>query len=362
MPENKRNPIVDIAKGVGIVLVVLGHNGVVETEAKEMTRIIFSFHMPLFILISGVYLKTTYSFREILTIKTVSLLKPYSSMMLFAGMLLVLQGMVDGTRYAWGMLYATGESIGGGAHSTLIPLWFLPSLYLGLLFSWAILRLVARSRYRELLTLATALLSLLIGVGYLEAFWHLEIPAPLYGVIVPYGVWQLPGLPFGADLVPIFCAFILLGYLLREKIKIMTFNGLIFFSSLTVFTMLHCLFDYSIDLNRRYFDNFLVSIIQIACGIYIAFALSAIFSSVRYVGSALQYIGSASLIILIFHQPLQYWVLTLFSDNHEPLIYLSGTMAFLIGLGIPMVIFELMKRYSLLAAPFLPLGAIGNRT
>ncbi len=46
MPENKRKAIVDIATGIGIILVVLGHNWVVENELKEVARIIFSFHMP----------------------------------------------------------------------------------------------------------------------------------------------------------------------------------------------------------------------------------------------------------------------------------------------------------------------------
>lgn len=44
----KKNYI-DIAKGIGIILVILGHSGV-NSEIKDF---IYGFHMPLFFVISG---------------------------------------------------------------------------------------------------------------------------------------------------------------------------------------------------------------------------------------------------------------------------------------------------------------------
>lgn len=50
MENNKRDPILDIAKGIGIILVVVGHS--LEMRSS-IGRFIWSFHMPLFFIISG---------------------------------------------------------------------------------------------------------------------------------------------------------------------------------------------------------------------------------------------------------------------------------------------------------------------
>lgn len=52
----QRNPSVDIAKGIGISLMVLGHSGVPEMGSA----FIYMFHMPLFFILSGWCLKEKY--------------------------------------------------------------------------------------------------------------------------------------------------------------------------------------------------------------------------------------------------------------------------------------------------------------
>ena len=57
MPEKKRYTEIDIARGIGIVLVVLGH-AIKQTEVsagwiRVLTYVIYSFHMPLFFTLSG---------------------------------------------------------------------------------------------------------------------------------------------------------------------------------------------------------------------------------------------------------------------------------------------------------------------
>ena len=57
--EKKKNRYteIDIARGIGILLVVLGHSikqtGVSATWIRILTYIIYSFHMPLFFCLSG---------------------------------------------------------------------------------------------------------------------------------------------------------------------------------------------------------------------------------------------------------------------------------------------------------------------
>ena len=67
MSQENRLPYLDAAKGAGIILVVLGH--IWETESPA-TILIYSFHVPLFFLISGILMAHTQiekrAWREIL--------------------------------------------------------------------------------------------------------------------------------------------------------------------------------------------------------------------------------------------------------------------------------------------------------
>ena len=58
---SKRIEYLDIAKGVGILLVVLGHNDF-EVISLFVQRLIYSFHMPLFFFLSGYFLNTAVPF------------------------------------------------------------------------------------------------------------------------------------------------------------------------------------------------------------------------------------------------------------------------------------------------------------
>lgn len=85
MKQKVRNTTIDIAKGIGIILVIVGHcvyfGGFVHNW-------IFSFHMPLFFILSGLFFKETKIF-ELVKKKTKQLLIPY---LIFcaAGLLLTL--------------------------------------------------------------------------------------------------------------------------------------------------------------------------------------------------------------------------------------------------------------------------------
>lgn len=71
--SKKRIAYIDIAKGIAIWLMIVGH-----MEISELTRIyIYSFHMPLFFMMSGMFFKKERSFMESLKTSTRTLLMPY---------------------------------------------------------------------------------------------------------------------------------------------------------------------------------------------------------------------------------------------------------------------------------------------
>jgi len=56
LPESGRMPYVDAAKAVGILLVIVGHCGNLEA-VPYLGKAIYTFHMPLFFVISGMFVK-----------------------------------------------------------------------------------------------------------------------------------------------------------------------------------------------------------------------------------------------------------------------------------------------------------------
>lgn len=127
--EKNRLEYFDLAKGIGIFLVILGHI----TYISQPLRIwIFSFHMPLFFIISGmlIYYKREDSLnsRELIKKKAKSLLIPYfffSILTIFADICLLLLFQVGNWERIWQNCFYTCSFYG------ISTLWFLPALFLG---------------------------------------------------------------------------------------------------------------------------------------------------------------------------------------------------------------------------------------
>ena len=69
MDTNNRIKWVDIAKGIGIILVIVGH-----TIALEYSAPIYTFHMPLFFFLSGLFLNTDVKLEAFIKKKAKSIL------------------------------------------------------------------------------------------------------------------------------------------------------------------------------------------------------------------------------------------------------------------------------------------------
>src|SRR5690606_24273652 len=75
-----RDDKIDIAKGLGIFLVIWGHN----LNTGYIGTIIYSFHMPLFFMLSGIFHKQASSIMKMVKSKSRSLLLPFIFFSLFA--------------------------------------------------------------------------------------------------------------------------------------------------------------------------------------------------------------------------------------------------------------------------------------
>ena len=130
-----RNQAIDIAKGIGILLVIIGHTGGLPADTA-VHHFIYSFHMPLFFILGGYFFKPS-SFKKHLLKDARRLLLPYA----FSIFLLILWYILLGVKYDnYGMVWRTLQSgmFGSGQihaspiwgdYPTIGMIWFLLAMF-----------------------------------------------------------------------------------------------------------------------------------------------------------------------------------------------------------------------------------------
>ena len=333
----KRLIHIDIARGVGILLIVLGHNPILGDHMGTY-RLIYAFHVPLFFFLSGLFFKPEVSFRKTAIGKADALLKPYFVTFILVGMLYIFRKGYHPFSFFGGVLYGTGETL------VWEPLWFLPHLWLIYMFAWLVVRAVhleSRSRAMKVLVL-----SIMLAVGYimLPLFWH--VPAP-------GGSWALPGLPFSLDLVLISSFYFLLAFILKTPIKQLKLSMIPCILLLAIFLSIHFIWGSSMDLNRREYDHLILSTLAAVSGIFLVLYLSKLLEKVAVVRTVLAYIGSGSLFILLFHGYLQGRGLMVLNAHFQTSTSLNAMIAFVFSVVVSLFIMEFVMRQKWLARLFL---------
>ncbi|MFZ6657462.1 acyltransferase family protein [Undibacterium sp. TJN19] len=346
-----RNATIDIGKGLGIILVVFGHNWIIAHDHGELFRIVFSFHMPLFFFLSGAVLHHDAAFRDYAVFKADALLKPYFIVLLVWGAFRILFAHVPWDTYLAGLLYGTGNTI------EWVPLWYLPHLFLAMLAAWGILRIIDCFQSRQVI--AWLLAALLLGVGIVATQMVARLDGQAYehlNHILANHQNNFPGLPWSADLLGISTAFILLGYLLRDKVMHFKPRLWILMLAALVFVALHILFDDTIDLNMRQYDSWWVSTAQAVAGIYLLLCMADALGHWPAGRRVFAYLGNSSLFIMIFHSWIEWKVFTLLGklDPQASNDYLHAIVALFCGLLLPLLILEVVKRQTLLTKLLLP--------
>lgn len=136
----KRIPWIDVAKGVGILIVVLSH---LLNAEQGLRYLIFAFHMPFFFFFSGVVFTGKGAFKDFLIKKIRTIYVPY------AVFLLVDYLMIMVVRYMQGQLSFRRAGIGyvkgllGMNIKDLInqPLWFLSAIFFLEIIAYFVVRL-----------------------------------------------------------------------------------------------------------------------------------------------------------------------------------------------------------------------------
>jgi fucose 4-O-acetylase-like acetyltransferase len=345
-----RDATIDTARGLGIILVVLGHNWTVLQERGELFRLIYSFHLPLFFFLSGLFLKDTVPWGKFALSRADALLKPYFVVLLLLGVAEMLASPLTSIATPSPLAYFSGIAYASVPTIAWAPLWFLPHLFVASLLSLAILRAtlrVKKHRIARLRLIAAALLA--AGIALIHSFWQVATAKLSF-----MGLDHWPGLPWSLDLSFISSAFMLAGFLLGKQVTAMRFSTPGFLASAIAFAALHHFFDVTMDLGLRTYGNPLISTVQAALGIYLVLSASSLLQRHAAFRRPLGYIGSGSLFILLFHATAQGRTFLLLSRlSHNDILVGAASLA--AGVLLPLLMLELVRRQRHLAALLLPL-------
>ena len=169
---SKRIEYIDVAKGITILLVIVGH---VEELPSPIKSIIYSFHMPIFFLLSGYFFK-----KESLSVATKkmfrSLIIPYFVVGVFMRLCQITINYFEGNPFDYIdilSLFGVTWKFGKGVDLVSVgAIWFLVVLFWSKLY----LQIVLKSKYSLLLLVLLANCSIVIKL--------------VFGVILPFGIQQ----------------------------------------------------------------------------------------------------------------------------------------------------------------------------
>ena len=317
MTTAKREDWLDIAKGILIICVVMGHYGTVEDGSVPMwDKYLYWFHMPGFFIISGYLLrkpKDSGEFIHFIKKRIYRLLVPYFS---FLVLITLIRYIVEQHSFRFiavdfpKLLYG-GEFLGG----LYAPFWFITCLFVSqLLFAFLLMKTKSPKQM----------------AGWL-IFFYLAAYGESYFFARPS--WPLP---FNMDVSFIAIIYLAMGYYGRgwlNKLKAKHSVGLAVLCLGFIASDQSGMIDYTLNLKYVVYHGFLLNLlIPLVFSLFI-FAISKWISTTNSKGWLLL-LGSTSLTIMYVHVPMNVIL-------HHYFHYGYG-MFVVIGLVVSVAIFKLL--------------------
>jgi fucose 4-O-acetylase-like acetyltransferase len=349
IPSSKpRLAMIDIAKGIGILLIVLGHDLTFAERFGGAGDMLKAFRMPFFFFISG----STFSLGQ-RTVSTIAReradawLKPFAFTVLLFGLLNLFSGTGTVERIFLGLVYGTGYTL------SPIAIWFLPHLWLLYVCCAALLRYAHGLLGNWPRRVAFLTFVAVAGYYFLDSFDSVSENAACRRF--SEFDWRLfdCGLPFSADFLPLTAVYFLLGHFLSAKVKAFKLQPVLFAAAVVALVSLHFLFHFTIDLNSRRYDDLVISTLQALVGIYMMLNVSSLLTRSAVLSRLLTYIGRGSLFILLFHMPVMYNLPKLLPPTGFPSLLLAA-VGIVASILVPLAIWEMVKKNRLASMLLLP--------
>lgn len=180
-----RDTAIDVSRGIAALLMIIGHLKL----NNEVDQFIFSFHMPLFFILSGMTVHEEKEFFPYLKKRIRRLLVPY-----FIFALIFAEPEITNWSKCF---FGTREGLLNAG--SLSPLWFLPCLF----SADVIFHLLLKFCREEKVLIIVSLLLAAVGI--------------IIRRFLPFGI----ALPFSIDIAMVSIPFLLIGYLLKRHSEFM---------------------------------------------------------------------------------------------------------------------------------------------
>lgn len=283
---NRREELIDIVKGIGIILVIIGHCNHFFTYESKPIVLIYGFHMPLFIFVSSILVFLTLdkniSVKDFCYKKCESIMRPYIiGCILSIAITCMLSGIIPQKEYLIGIFM--GETVTGDLSFNL-PLWFLPMLFCSNFITYMVLK---RTKKIDLKYIITSVLCGSIGFMAIKTG--------------KFHLWNL-------DIALLCQVFSLTGILTYKYIwnKISECKMSAIFILILIFLIIYvpvCIYNTRVDLNARRINNLILFLLNSHLGIGISLLIAEVIRRCNFIGSLFVLIGRNSLGILIWHIP-----------------------------------------------------------
>lgn len=323
---NKRKDFIDVAKGIAIILTITGHT----LSHAGMTNFIYSFHMPIFFILSGMLWKER-DFKKNIISWMRGLLVPY----------VITATVMCLYYYARNLLLATEGAdriqpgivdilLGVSGRTTLVPsamgfgfVWFFVCMFVTKVLFELILHMTSTEKQRVFV----------VGVS----------------MVLGYAISKIAMLPWSVDIALVCVGFMYVGYLLRGD----RFERYFIIGKYRYFAWIACavvwlvgMWGGSVNLAWRTYPNGLGSILGAAGGSMLVLVFSYYISKAFIIKKGLTFWGRNSMVILCIHT-LEYfcfpWEKVFLVLN----ILLTELLLFtvkIVAVGIAILLYDRMKK------------------
>ena len=320
--EKERIKWVDIAKGIGIVCVVMGH---IFSAQMPAHKIIFLFHMPLFFFVSGFLYKEQPDNKAYIVKKAKNLLIPYFSVFALVFPVLIFTYMPEGytlDMIAWDTLYYVlgGHYLRGLVYDIFIAMWFLTCLFLvQVIYNYIHTMLKKRTIH--------FIVFIMLIAAYINSIFY-------------------PGfsLPWSANVILMAIPIYHLGYMSRQ-IEVDKYSILFIIAGLLTCASLMLFPQNTFDMMRNNYGIPFVTFISAIVCIYMVKYISVIIAENRILRNILSELGKASLVIMAFHLPVYQLLWKYFEISSIPAIIVITI--------IPYLFYRIFDKYKITRMLFL---------
>ena len=311
-----RIQFIDIAKGIAIICIILGHLG-----NALINRVVFTFHVPIFFFITGFFISERRTTSSFIKQKAKTLLLPYyitCFVIIVIGTLIgVYYGNGKDSLFNWiyASLYAAGDNYSEPFYIKGIgAIWFLWATFWGSIF----LRITLK--YNIYLRLSCILLLFLVGYASARFIW----------------------LPLSIQAGACATLFMYIGFLTQKSkstLKQLPFESKLFYFILAAFVWFSFIYNFqSFWLVHCDIGRGIIDIVGCICACSIVFLISyTIATKTSFWAHPLEYIGKCSLLVLCIHiielNLFPWWKITEYLNQNQ-----SSTISLLIIIVLKLIL------------------------